>query len=173
MPVIPFPSGELIPGFVLDEDGKGVPQKITVGDFRRHLLMAFPALAAEEHDDLIQDAIDTVYAMFPGVGTLWDLQPNKVWYEKTQVCYRLLTAWFITDQYPGLSAVYTSVNGLPLRKKKVDGVDLMFDTGFLQDTNAPVQDVLGGLKSNDFGRTALLMIRASAKRVMLRNRTSI
>jgi hypothetical protein len=32
------------------------------------------------------------------------------------------------------------------------------------------QDALAALQSNHFGRTALLMIRASAKRVMLRNR---
>jgi hypothetical protein len=62
---------------------------------------------------------------------------------------------------------------MPLKRKKVDGVDLTFETGFLQEAQgaaAGVQDILGGLKSNDFGRKALLMIRCSARRAMLRNR---
>jgi hypothetical protein len=165
--------GVLLPDWEPDGTGRDVPAKMTVEDFRRYFLMSFPKLGAEAYDGLIQDAIDTVYAMFTGVNTLWDIHPAQVWYEKSRLCYRLLVAWLITDRYPELSVTYTSVNGLPLRKKKVDGVDLMFDTGFLQEplgTVSPMQDVLGGLKSNDFGRKALLMLRAAGKRVMLRNR---
>jgi hypothetical protein len=165
--------GVLIPDWEPDETGRNVPAKITVEDFRRYFSASFPKLMAEEHDGLIQDAIDTVYAMFTGVGMLWDMHPDKVWYDKTVTCYRLLTAWFVMDRYPELSSAYTSVNGMPLKRKKVDGVDLMFETKFLQETQGAagsMQDILGGLKSNDFGRKALLMIRCSAKRVMLRNR---
>jgi hypothetical protein len=164
--------GELIPGFVPDEGGRSVPQKITIGDFRRHLLMAFPALAAEEHDDLIQDAIDTVYAMFPGVSTLWDLQPKKVWYEKTQVCYRLLTAWFIADLYPAFVAGVPVMGGIALKRRKVDGVDLTFAEASANG-NKDYEDLLDSLNSNPWGRKARLMIKASAKRVMLRNCTII
>jgi hypothetical protein len=166
MPGVPVPDWEP------DETGRNVPAKITVADFRRYFLASFPPLAAGEHDGLIQDAIDTVYAMFPGIRTLWDVHAKQLWYDKTVTCYRLLTAWFIMDRYPEVSSAYASVNGMPLKRKKVDGVDLTFETGFLQETPgaaASMQDVLGGLKSNDFGRKALLMIRCSAKRVMLRN----
>jgi hypothetical protein len=162
--------GDLLPDWEPGGNGRNAPAKITVADFRRYFSMLFPKLVAEEHDGLIQDAIDTVYAMFAGVGTLWDMHPDSVWHEKTRVCYRLLTAWFITDKYPGFSAAASSGYGLPLKRKKVDGTDLTFATEFLQEAPAYSQDPLNGLKSNDFGRKALLMIRASAKKFMLRNR---
>jgi hypothetical protein len=161
--------GELIPDWEPDGNGKAVPAKITVADFRRYFLTAFPKLVAEEHDGLIQDAIDMVYAIFTGVNTIWDRHPAKVWYEKTQVCYRLLTAWYVMDRYPELSAAYASIDGLPLKRRKVDGVDLTVATEMLQDAPSQAQSVLSDLKSNGFGRKALLMIRASAKRAMLRN----
>jgi hypothetical protein len=151
---------------------EGVPAKITVADFRRHHLMSFPKLADTSKDDVISDAIDTAYAMFTGIATLWDMQPAQVWYDKTVACYRLLTAWYIMDAYPEYSAAYSSLNGIPLRRKKVDGVDITFATEALQEVRSgtAVQDTLAGLKSNDFGRKALLMIRASGKRPMLRNK---
>jgi hypothetical protein len=150
----------------------GVPAKITADDFRRYHLMTFPKLA-EDPDGIISDAIDTVYAMFTGVATLWDMQPPQVWYDKTVTCYRLLTAWYITDSYPEVSAAYSSLNGMPLRRKKVDGVDLTFATEVLQDGRSlfqAAQDPLNGLKSNDFGRKALLMLRSSGKKPMLRSK---
>jgi hypothetical protein len=160
-----------IPGWEPDETGKEVPAKVTVDDFRRYFLMSFPKLAAEEYDGLIQDAIDTVYAMFAGVNTMWDIQPKQVWHEKSQVCYRHLTAWYITDRYPDMVAGYSSVGGLPLTQKKVDGVDLRFDTSLAQSkASGAYQDALSGLRSNHFGRAALMMIQSAAKRAMLRNR---
>jgi hypothetical protein len=163
--------GVLIPGWEPDEAGRDVPAKITIADFRRYFSMSFPKLVDEEYDGLIQDAIDTVYAVFTGVNTLWDLHPAKVWHEKSQTCYRLLTAWFITDRYPDMVPNYSSVNGMPLKQKKIDGVDLKFDTDSVQSkADGAYQDTLSGLKSNQHGRTALMMIQTSAKRVMLRNR---
>jgi hypothetical protein len=161
--------GELVPDWEPDGNGKAVPAKITIADFRRYFSASFPKLVAEEHDGLIQDAIDTVYAIFTGVNTIWDMHPDTVWYEKSQVCYRLLTAWYIADRYPEMSAAYASIDGLPLKRRKVDGVDLTVATELLEDASAQTQGALNDLKSNGFGRKALLMIRASAKRAMLRN----
>jgi hypothetical protein len=161
--------GELIPDWEPDGNGKAIPAKITVADFRRYFSASFPKLLAEEHDGLIQDAIDTVYAMFTGVSTIWDTHPAKVWCEKTRVCYRLLAAWYVADRYPEMSAAYASVDGLPLKRRKVDGVDITVATELLQDASAQPRDALSDLKSNGFGRKALLMIRACAKKFMLRN----
>jgi hypothetical protein len=148
----------------------GVPAKITVYDFRRYHAASFPKLIRDEYTGVIEDAIAAVYAMFSGVSTIWDLHPPERWYEKTVLCYRLLVAWYLVDQYPDLTSNYVSLNGVPLKRKKVDGVDITFDTDFLRGvyTKLP-ESALAGLKSNDFGRKALLMIQSAAKRAMLRN----
>jgi hypothetical protein len=161
--------GVLTPDWEPDETGRNVPAKITVEDFRRYCLALFPKLGAEQHDGLIQDAVDAVYAMFPGVNTLWDMQPRQLWYDKTRLCYRLLAEWYIAEKYPDMAANAWSIDGI--RQKKVDGVTLAFDTGMINGkADGAYQDVLAALQSNHFGRTALMMIRASAKRAMLRNR---
>jgi hypothetical protein len=161
--------GVLIPDWEPDATGRNVPAKITVKDFRRYFLMSFPKLGAEEHDGLIQEAIDMVYAMFTGVNTIWDMHPDMVWYEKSHICYRLLTAWYIADNYPAFVAGVSVMGGTPLTRKKVDGTDLTFADRAVSG-NKEYQDVLEGLKSNTWGNKAYLMIRASAKRAMLRNR---
>jgi hypothetical protein len=161
--------GVLIPDWEPDGSGRDVPAKVNVEDFRRHFLMLFPKLRSEEYDGLIQDAIDTVYAVFTGVNTLWDRHPATVWHEKSQVCYRLLTAWYIADKYAGLMSEVPSIDGF--QHKKVDGVALTYDTGMIQGkADGAVQESLAGLRSNRFGRTALMMIQSAAKRAMLRNR---
>jgi hypothetical protein len=144
----------------------GIPAKITIHDFRRYCLQSFPTLAASDYDNLLTEAIDTVYAMFAGIGELWDMQPRQTWYDKTVLCYRLLAAWYITDRYPELSRNYTSLNGVRLEQKKVDGVMLKFQKA-PTETNV---DPMLALQSNDFGRKALFMIKTAAKRALLRNR---
>jgi hypothetical protein len=161
--------GVLIPDWEPDATGRNVPAKITVEEFRRYFLDSFPKLGAAEHGGLIQDAIDMVYAMFTGVTTMWDMHPVAVWYEKTRVCYRLLTAWYIADNYPAFVAGVPVMGGIPLKRKKIDGVDLVF-ADRTASGNKEYQDTLEGLKSNTWGNKALLMIRTSAKRAMLRNR---
>jgi hypothetical protein len=161
--------GELLPDWEPDEAGRNVPAKITVEDFRRFFLTSFPKLGAGEHNGLIQDAIDMVYAMFTGVNTRWDMQPDKVWHEKTRTCYRFLTAWLVADTYPGFVAGVPVMGGLPLKRKKVDGVDLTFADA-MNGGNKNYIDLLESLKSNTWGNKARLMILASAKRAMLRNR---
>jgi hypothetical protein len=161
--------GVLIPDWEPDETGRSVPAKITVEDFRRHFSASFPKLMAEEYDGLIRDAIDTVYAMFTGVNTIWDMHPGRVWHEKSQVCYRHLAAWFIADNYADLVPDVPSIDGL--RQKKVDGVALTYDTEMIHGkAEGGVQESLAVLRSNRFGRTALMMIQSAAKRAMLRNR---
>ncbi len=143
----------------------GIPAKITVYDFRRYHLQSFPGLADSEYDDLLLGAIDAAYAIFPGVGTLWDWLPEQVWYDKTVLCYRLLTAWYVTDLYPELSSNYASLNGVRLEQKRIDGVMLKFQRAPLKQSDDPMQ----ALESNDFGRKAKFMIKAAAKRALLRN----
>jgi len=149
-------------------DGK--PAQITVYDFRRFHLQSFPALAEEEYDTLIADAIDTVYIMFPGVSEMWDMHRNRqFWFDKTTLCYRLLTCWYITDRYPELSPSYTSLNGVPLEQKKVDGVMLKFQRELAKyASSAAMLNPMLGLRSNDFGRKALMMMQTAPKRALLR-----
>jgi hypothetical protein len=147
----------------------GVPAKITIHDFRRHHLQSFPKLGEEEYDGLVKDAIDAVYTVFNGVATLWDMHRDKqVWYDKTVLCYRLLTAWYIAGKYPELASHVVSIDGI--RQKKVDGVSLTLDTDMINGkADGVYQDALAGLQSNHFGRTALMMIRSAPKRWLLRN----
>jgi hypothetical protein len=148
----------------------GVPARITTHDFRRHHLQSFPKLADERYDELIADSIDTVYTMFSGVASAWDLHRKKqVWFEKTVLCYRLLTCWYITDRYPELSSSYTSLNGVPLEQKKIDGVMVKFQRELARYSTP--QDNLNpmlGLRSNDFGRKALIMLQTAPRRALLR-----
>ena len=139
----------------------GVPARVTVADFRRYHLQSFPSLREPESDDLIQNAIDTVYTMFPGASTAWDLHDRQMWFEKTQLAYRLLAAWLIADQYPDLMSGVISIAGI--KKKKVDGVDIMFDPGIFSGDSP-----LMWLKSNDFGRKVLMMSGTMPKRALLR-----
>jgi hypothetical protein len=152
-----------------DETGRRIPAKITVADFRRYYLMSFPKLADAQYDGLIQDAIDTVYGIFSPIGTLWDLQSKQIWFEKTRVCYRHLVAWYIGDMYPVFVAGVQTMGGVPLKRKKVDGVDVTFaDSGAI--TSKGYLNLLKALESNPWGKIAAFMIRASGKTAMLRNR---
>ena len=140
----------------------GVPAKITATDFRRYHLQSFPALRSSEYDEFIQNAIDTVYTMFTGVATGWDLQTRQVWFDKTRLCYLHLTAWLIADQYPDLLAGMITVDWL-IKRKKVDGVDITFNTDAFKG-DSPLE----WLKSNAFGRKALMMAATMPRRALLR-----
>jgi hypothetical protein len=148
----------------------GVPARITAEDFRRYHLAAFPKLVAGTYDGLINDAIEAVYTMFTGVADIWKGQPRQVWYEKTVLCYRLLTAWYILDLYPSLAAGVPAMGGIPLRRKKIGGVDITFPETRTASGVSHYQDVLQSLKSNPFGMKAYVMITTSAARVKIRNR---
>jgi hypothetical protein len=145
----------------LFEDGK--PARITPADFRRYHLPTFPKLADERNEEIIRQAIEYVYTMFSGVETIWKKQPKPVWHDKTRTCYRLLTAWLIADLYPKFVSGMPVMGGLPLKRKKIGGVDLTFqDAGKLAGSG--YLDLLAGLDSNPFGKLAKIMITASAAR---------
>jgi hypothetical protein len=140
----------------------GVPARITAADFRRFHLQTFPKLRDAKYDGLIQQSIDSVYDMFYGVASIWQKQPKRVWHDKTRTCYRMLTAWFIADMYPAFVSGMPVMGGLPLKRKKIGGVELTFqDAG---KASGGYQNLLAGLDSNAFGKTAKLMITASAAR---------
>jgi hypothetical protein len=147
----------------------GLPARLTPTEFRRFHLQSFPKIGGEEYDELLEDAIDAVYAVFTGVDTIWARQPAQIYYDKTLLCYRLLTAWYITDLYPTLSAGVASRGGIPLKFKKIGGVNIGF-RDVEKIGNGNYQDLLDSLQSNVFGVKARFMIRASAARVRLRNR---
>jgi hypothetical protein len=61
-----------------------------------------------------------------------------------------------------------SIDGL--KQKRVDGVAMTYDTEMIRGkAEGGVQESLAGLRSNHYGRTALMMIQSSAKRALLRN----
>ena len=150
-------------------DGK--PLRINREDFRRQFLTSFPKLAGLEHnsseaDSIIDGAIEAVYDIFTGVATLWNLHDKQTWFDKTRRCYLYLTAWYIADVFPKYVAGVTVMGAVPLKEKKIGGVDIKFDTEFLSSGKG--LDVLKGLLSNPFGKMAYLMIQTCAKRTALR-----
>lgn len=140
----------------------GLPARITREDFRRFYLANFPKLA-EGHDDIIDQAIEAVYTSFHGVSTLWDVHDKQTWFDKTRLCYTHLTAWYICDMHPKYVAGVPVMGGVPIKRKKIGGVDITF-----QDSPASSSDLLSGLLSNPFGKQAYMMIKTCAKRTALR-----
>lgn len=150
-------------------DGK--PLRINREDFRRQFLTSFPKLAglngnATEADSIIDNAIESVYDIYTGIATLWNLHDKQTWFDKTRRCYLYLTAWYIADMYPKYVAGITVMGAVPLKEKKIGGVDIKFDTEFLNSGRG--LDVLKGLLSNPFGKMAYVMITTCAKRTALR-----
>ena len=138
-----------------------VPMKITAVDFRRFHLQSFPSLREPEFDEFIENAIETVYTMFPGAATAWEMQTKQVWFEKTRLVYRLLTAWLIADQYPELTSSIVTIDGI--KQKKIDGVSITFSPEIFSGSNP-----LMWLRSNDFGRKVLMMAGTMPGRALLR-----
>lgn len=151
-------------------DGK--PLHINREDFRRQFLTSFPKLAgldnntATEADNIIDSAIDAVYDIFTGVATLWNLHDKQTWFDKTRRCYLYLTAWYVADMYPKYVAGVTVMGAVPVKEKKIGGVDIKFDTEFLSSGKGA--NLLKGLLSNPFGKMAYTMITCCAKRTALR-----
>jgi hypothetical protein len=147
-----------------------VPARITRTEFRRSHLAAFPKLSDMAYDELIDDAISNVYVMFSGVGTLWARLDPELYFEKTRVCYRFLTAWYIADLYPTLTAGVPMMGPIPLKRKKIGMVDITYrDDAAALAGNRNYEDLLSGLKSNVFGGKAYAMIRSSAERMAVRS----
>jgi len=143
----------------------GEPDRITTDYFRRKYGQKFPDLLTPNNNDFIESAISDVYSMFHGVNGLWSYQSNDVWYEKAQLCYGLLTAWYITDLNPELSSGVVTTGGIPVRSKSIGGVEIRF--GEMDEDNTRrikgFVDTLSPLKSNPFGYKAYTMIRNAVK----------
>ena len=147
----------------------GVPEKVTPKQFMRYHLQQFPKINREENASALEEAIDSVYTMFSGVGEVWSHQPKQLWYDKTQTCYRLLIAWYICDMYPKLVVGVPTMGGIPLKAKAIDGVKITFADSAVSSADGNFRDRLGMLKSNPFGSKAYLMITSSLAVMRIRS----
>lgn len=141
--------------------GETVPERITASEFLRWHLQQFPRLNREENKSILDEAIESVYTMFSGVGTIWSNHQQPMWFEKTQLCYRLLIAWYVADMYPMQLSGVPTMGGIPLKAKKIGDVNITFADAAVAATDGKFRDRLGLLKSNPFGYKAYLMITSS------------
>lgn len=141
----------------------GRPPIITREWFRTRYGQSFPDLLVEEKNDFLDTCITDVYTLFYGVGDLWEHMSREEYVTKTQLCYGLLVAWYITDLFPDYSLGVISTGGIPLKSKQIGGVKIAF--GDTASTAGAVNnaDLLQSLKSNSYGAKAYLMIKTSGK----------
>lgn len=141
----------------------GRPPKIDRVWFRTRYGDSFPDLLSEDKNDFLDTCIMDIYTLFYGVGDLWSHMERREYEHKTQLCYGLLVAWYITDLFPDYSLGVVSSGGIPLKSKTIGGVKIQF--GELASTAGAVNnaDLLQSLKSNAFGAKAYLMIKTSGK----------
>ena len=141
----------------------GRPEKIDRVWFRTRYGDNFPDLLDEGKNDFLDTSINDVYTLFYGVGDLWSHLPRRTYVEKTQLCYGLLLAWYITDLFPSYSLGVASSGGIPMKSKSIGGVKVQF--GDIANTSGAVNnaDLLQSLKSNAYGVKAYLMIKTSGK----------
>lgn len=140
------------------EEGK--PAWIDRVWFRARYGQNFPDLLPEEKDDFLDNCISSVYTLFYGVADLWSHLPRKSYVAKTQMCYGLLVAWYITDVFPDLAVGVMSSGGIPVKMKSIGGTKVQFADN---SSTALGADLLQSLKSNAFGAKAYLMIKTSGK----------
>ena len=141
----------------------GRPDKINAEWFRARYGQNFPDLLSDEKTETLNTCIDDVYTLFYGVGELWEHLNRKEYVEKTQLCYGLLTAWYITDLFPDFAVGVISSGGIPLKSKQIGGVKIMFGDVASSSGSVNNADLLQSLKSNAFGAKAYLMIKTSGK----------
>lgn len=141
----------------------GRPAKIDRVWFRTRYGQTFPDLLVEEKNDFLDTCINDVYTLFYGVGDLWEHMARREYIDKTQLCYGLLVAWYITDLFPDYSVGVMSMGGIPIKSKYIGGTKITF--GDTASTAGAVNnaDLLQSLKSNSFGAKAYLMIKTSGK----------
>lgn len=141
----------------------GRPPKITKEWFRTRYGQSFPDLLSSDKDEELETAINDVYTLFLGVGELWEHLDRVSYVSKTQLCYGLLLAWYITDLFPNYAVGVISSGGIPIKSKQIGGVKITF--GETSDKVGAVNnaDLLQSLKSNSFGAKAYLMIKTSGK----------
>ena len=139
------------------------PDKITKEWFRTRYGQNFPELLKPEQDTFLDTAIDDAYTLFYGVADLWSHMGQEIYTEKTQMCYGLLVAWYITDMFPFYAVGVVSSGGIPIKGKTIGGVKIQF--GEIASTAGAKNnaDLLQALKSNSFGAKAYMMIKTSGK----------
>ena len=141
----------------------GRPEKITKVWFRTRYGQNFPDLLAEDKDNILDTCIEDVYTLFYGVGELWSHLNREEYVLKTQLCYGLLTAWYIADLFPDLTLGVMSTGGIPLKSKQIGGTKIMFGEVSKKTGAVNNADLLQALKSNTFGAKAYLMLKTSGK----------
>ena len=100
----------------------GRPAKIDRVWFRTRYGQTFPDLLGEEKNEFLDTCINDVYTLFYGVGDLWSHMSRREYVDKTQLCYGLLVAWYITDLFPDYSVGVISMGGIPIKSKQIGGV---------------------------------------------------
>ena len=147
----------------MEVTASGRPPKITREWFRTRYGQNFPDLLSEDKNEFLDTAIFDVYTLFYGVGDLWSHMDRELYVSKTQLCYGLLLAWYITDLFPAYAIGVVSSGGIPLKGKMIGGVKIQF--GEMASTAGAVNnaDLLQSLKSNAFGAKAYTMIKTSGK----------
>lgn len=141
----------------------GRPEKITREWFRTRYGQNFPDLLAEDKDNILDTCIEDVYTLFYGVGELWSHLDREEYVLKTQLCYGLLTAWYIADLFPDFTLGVMSTGGIPLKSKQIGGTKIIFGEASKKTGAVNNADLLQALKSNVFGAKAYLMIKTSGK----------
>lgn len=132
--------------------------------FRTRYGQNFPDLLDDSMTDFLTACIDDVYTMFSGISELWNHLPHELYSSKTQMCYGLLVAWYITDVFPTYAVGVVSSGGIPLKEKRIGGVVIKFSENAQNRIgNKNNADLLGALKSNSFGAKAYSMIKSSGK----------
>jgi hypothetical protein len=143
---------------------QGKPPRINREWFRARYGQNFPELLSMEYDDMVDNAIESVYTLFAGVCDIWNHLERNVYVEKTQLCYGLLVAWYLTDLNPTFAEGVMTTGGIGVKAKKIGGTQIMFaDNDGTKKGAQNNADLLGSLRSNAFGAKAYLMIKTSGK----------
>lgn len=143
------------------EDGR--PPKINREWFRTRYGQSFPDLLPADKNEFLDTCINDVYTLFYGVGDLWSHMARREYVDKTQLCYGLLIAWYITDLFPDLSLSVVSSGGIPIKMKSIGGTKIQFGETASSAGAVNNADLLQSLKSNSYGAKAYLMIKTSGK----------
>ena len=143
------------------EDGR--PPKINREWLRTRYGQSFPDLLPADKNAFLDTCINDVYTLFYGVGDLWSHMARREYVDKTQLCYGLLVAWYITDLFPDLSLGVVSSGGIPIKMKSIGGTKIQFGETASSAGAVNNADLLQSLKSNSYGAKAYLMIKTSGK----------
>lgn len=141
----------------------GKPLRINREWFRSRYGQNFPELLSDEYDDMLDNCIESVYTLFAGVCDIWAHLERDIYVNKTQMCYGLLVAWYITDLYPTYAEGVMASGGVGVKTKKIGGTQITFSDDSRKVGSANNANLLQGLQSNAFGVKAYMMIKTSGK----------